>query len=52
MSDGIAKAVKKDPLGITLTEMNHLDKAMDESFHLTLEQLREIQNTLSTITHK
>lgn len=52
MSDGIAKAVKKDPLGITLTEMNHLDKAMDESFYLTLEQLREIQNTLSTITHK
>lgn len=52
MSDGIAKTVKKDPLGITLTEMNHLDKAMDESFHLTLEQLREIQNTLSTITHK
>lgn len=52
ITDGNARAIKKDPLGITLTEMNHLDKVMDESFHLTLEQLYDIQKTLSTITHK
>jgi hypothetical protein len=43
---------KKDPLGITLTEMNHLDKMMDESFGLTLEQHREIEKMLKTIAHK
>jgi hypothetical protein len=52
ITDGNARAIKKDPLGITLTEMNHLDKAMDESFYLSLDQLREVQKTLSTITHK
>ncbi|MDD2828084.1 MAG: hypothetical protein PHW18_00765 [Sulfuricurvum sp.] len=50
--NGVSKVVKKDPLGITLTEMNHLDKMMDESFVLTLEQHREIEKKLATITHK
>ncbi len=49
---GVAKVAKKDPLGITLTEMNHLDKMMDESFVLTLDQHCEIEKTLKTITHK
>jgi hypothetical protein len=50
--NGIAKVAKKDPLGITLTEMNHLDKIMDEGFALTIDQHREIEKTLKTITHK
>ncbi|MFH0710722.1 MAG: hypothetical protein V2A75_10995 [Pseudomonadota bacterium] len=52
VTSGIAKVAKKDPLGITLTEMNHLDKMMDESFVLTLEQHGEIEKMLKTITHK
>ncbi|HEX5624209.1 MAG TPA: hypothetical protein VFX57_07205 [Sulfuricurvum sp.] len=52
ITDGVGKAAKKDPLGITLTEMNHLDKVMDDSFHLTMDQLRSIHETLQTITHK
>lgn len=50
--DSVAKVVKKDPLGITLTEMNHLDKMMDTSFSLTLDQYFEIEKTLKTISHK
>lgn len=49
---GTPKVAKKDPLGITITEMNHLDKMMDDGFALTLEEHREIEETLSTITHK
>ncbi len=52
VTSGIAKVAKKDPLGITLTEMNHLDKMMDESFALTLDQHNEIEKTLKTIMHK
>ncbi|MGZ5207770.1 MAG: hypothetical protein ACXWB0_02035 [Sulfuricurvum sp.] len=52
ITDGAVKVAKKDPLGITLTEMNHLDKMMDESFVLTLEQHGEIEKILKTITHK
>lgn len=50
--NGVSKVVKKDPLGITLTEMNHLDKMMDESFALTLDQYQKIESTLKTVTHK
>jgi hypothetical protein len=37
---------KKDPFGITLTEMNHLDKVMDESFVLTLSELRILEEKI------
>jgi hypothetical protein len=37
---------KKDPFGITLTEMNHLDKVMDESFLLTLPDLRILEEKI------
>jgi hypothetical protein len=46
-----AKVVKKDPLGITLTEMNHLDKMMDGHFALSLAQHGAIEITLTTIKH-
>lgn len=52
ITDGTARAIKKDPLGITLTEMNHLDKAMDDSFLLSMDQLLDVQKALATITHK
>lgn len=45
------KVVKKDPLGITLTEMNHLDKMMDGHFALSLAQHSAIETTLSSIKH-
>lgn len=46
-----SKVMKKDPFGITLTEMNHLDKVMDESFRLTLDQHARLETLLRTITH-
>lgn len=49
---GVSKTEKKDPFGITLTEMNHLDKVMDETFLLTLAEHGELQELLSTIKHK
>ncbi|HEX5709983.1 MAG TPA: hypothetical protein VFX68_01455 [Sulfuricurvum sp.] len=52
ITKGVVKVAKKDPLGITLTEMNHLDKMMDDGFALTLDQHGEIEKTLKTITHK
>ena len=51
IADGVAKVAKKDPLGITLTEMNHLDKMMDGHFALSLAQHRAIETTLSSIKH-
>ena len=50
--NGVLKTEKKDPLGITLTEMNHLDKIMDEKFALTYNQHKEIRKELATIKHK
>lgn len=49
---GVVKVTKKDPLGITLTEMNHLDKMMGEEFVLTLDEHHEVEETLKTMTHK
>lgn len=50
--NGVAKITKKDPLGITLTEMNHLDRVMKDDFFLTLAQFRQIEKTLRETTHK
>ena len=52
VSDGVSKTVKKDPFGITLTEMNHLDRVMDESFAMSLDQHDRLEKLLSTIRHK
>ncbi len=52
LGGGSFKTVKKDPFGITLTEMNHLDKAMDDSFLLTPEQHRRLEEIVSSIRHK
>jgi hypothetical protein len=46
-----SKVAKKDPFGITLTEMNHLDKVMDQDFGLTLEQHQELDTLLNKLTH-
>ena len=51
IGSGGSKVAKKDPFGITLTEMNHLDKVMDESFALTLEQHTELEKVISKLTH-
>lgn len=48
---GGSKVAKKDPFGITLTEMNHLDKVMDQTFLLTLKQHEALSKLLSKITH-
>ena len=50
--DGSSKIVKKDPYGITLTEMNHLDRVMDENFRLSLEQHRKLSDLVAQIRHK
>lgn len=52
MASGSLKTEKKDPFGITLTEMNHLDKVMDESFLLSLEHHDAIQKAIGAIRHK
>ncbi|MGD9654819.1 MAG: hypothetical protein AB7U44_06445 [Sulfuricurvum sp.] len=49
--NGVSKVVKKDPFGITLTEMNHLDKVMDESFLYSLEQHKALERVVSKTTH-
>lgn len=46
------KTEKKDPFGITLTEMNHLDRVMDESFRLTPAEHDAIAKTVSEIRYK
>jgi hypothetical protein len=46
-----SKVAKKDPFGITLTEMNHLDKVMDHHFAITLDQHEELSRVLATLTH-
>ncbi|MDD2782372.1 hypothetical protein [Sulfuricurvum sp.] len=46
-----SKVAKKDPFGITLTEMNHLDKVMDQNFAITLDQHVELSRILATLTH-
>lgn len=46
-----SKVTKKDPFGITLTEMNHLDKVMDQSFYLTLQQHEKLEHLLSKLSH-
>lgn len=52
ISGGGAKIVKKDPFGITLTEMNHLDKVMDQSFLLSFDQHKRLEELIATIRHK
>lgn len=52
ITSGGVKTEKKDPFGITLTEMNHLDKVMDESFVLSLSEHTALYKLLSTTKHK
>ena len=51
LSPSGSKVTKKDPFGITLTEMNHLDKVMDGQFALTLDQHKELETIISNLTH-
>ncbi|MDD5052203.1 MAG: hypothetical protein PHO27_05655 [Sulfuricurvum sp.] len=51
ISGGLSKVVKKDPFGITLTEMNHLDKVMDTNFLLSLSQHNELLKLIAAMTH-
>lgn len=46
LSGSSVRTEKKDPFGITLTEMNHLDKVMDESFVLSLSDLRILEEKI------
>lgn len=46
-----SKVTKKDPFGITLTEMNHLDKMMDHHFALTLEQHERLASLIAQQHH-
>jgi hypothetical protein len=46
LTGSTVRTEKKDPFGITLTEMNHLDKVMDESFLLTLPDLRILEEKI------
>lgn len=45
------KVEKKDPLGITLTEMNHLDRAMDETLVYTLQQHQDLAKIVASLKH-
>lgn len=51
-TSGGVKTEKKDPFGITLTEMNHLDKVMDESFRLDLEQHKTLSDLIAAARYK
>lgn len=46
LSGSTVRTEKKDPFGITLTEMNHLEKIMDESFVLSLPELRILEEKI------
>ena len=37
---------KKDPYGITVTEVYHINKIMDENYHLSLHDMKKIDNLL------
>lgn len=50
LSGSTVRTEKKDPFGITLTEMNHLDKVMDESFVLTLPELHILEEKIKNQT--
>lgn len=50
--NGVNKIVKKDPFGITLTEMNHLDKMMGNEFALNIDQHDRLEKLIGTIRHK
>ncbi|MDD3769841.1 hypothetical protein E0765_11250 [Sulfuricurvum sp. IAE1] len=52
LAGGACKIVKKDPFGITLTEMNHLDRVMGDEFLLTPEQHSRLEALIPTIRHK
>ena len=48
IKDGVAKAVKKDPFGITVTEVKHMQKAMEYgSYHLTCDEISTIERLLA-----
>ena len=44
--DGSISKEKKDPYGITVTEVYHTNKMMDESYELTLSNIRVIKKLL------
>lgn len=46
LTGSTVRTEKKDPFGITLTEMNHLDKIMDESFVLSLPELHILEEKI------
>lgn len=52
LGDEGPKVVKKDPYGITLTEMNHLDKVMGAEFVLSKQQHAQLAQIISSIRHK
>jgi len=52
LSEEGPKVVKKDPYGITLTEMNHLDKVMGEQYSLTFEQHYQLNQIISSTRFK
>ncbi len=44
--DGVMTKEKKDPYGITVTEVFHINKMMDESYKLTLSNIMTIKKLL------
>ncbi|WP_345978669.1 hypothetical protein [Sulfurimonas sp. HSL3-2] len=44
--DGVMSIEKKDPFGITVTEVYHITKLMDESFVFTANNIKTIKNLL------
>ncbi len=49
--DSEVKTVQKDPYGITLTEMNHLNRFFDDGFYLTPSQHKEAKNIIDNLKH-
>ncbi len=46
IEDGVVSKEKKDPYGITVTEVFHINKMMDDSYVLNLANLKMIKNLL------
>jgi hypothetical protein len=44
--NGVMSKEKKDPYGITVTEVYHIDKIMDESYKLTMANINMIKKLL------
>jgi len=46
IEDGVVSKEKKDPYGITVTEVFHINKMMDDSYVLNLANIKMIKNLL------